>query len=134
MRKSQEKIQLMFKDHPELLKLYVTSDGQGFTRRSAAESHAQVLVDKTVVRCLASDYRDGDREDVENILDKSIKDLEPVIAGVETLEGLSMLEAEEKRGQNRKGVFALIDERAEVLNEGIQAEDVVTEDKNKEDQ
>lgn len=38
----------IFKDHPELEEIHVTSDGQGFTDKNKAENQARYLKDRTI--------------------------------------------------------------------------------------
>lgn len=124
MKNIKEKITMMFTDHPEIDELHVASNGQGFTNKDAAESHAQTLIDKKVKHCKRSEYvvepinEDAPEGGSDNLLDQSIAKLTPVISEMELdeLEALIPLETE---GQKRKGVFELIEARKKELLDAL---------------
>ena len=54
----------IFKDHPELEEIYVTSDGQGFTDKNKAENQARYLKDRTI-KTFAKGFEENYVEEVE---------------------------------------------------------------------
>lgn len=54
----------IFKDHPELEEIHVTSDGQGFTDKTKADNQARYLKDRTI-KTFAKGFETDYVEEVE---------------------------------------------------------------------
>lgn len=54
----------IFKDHPELEEIHVTSDGQGFTDKTKADNQARYLKDRTI-KTFSKGFEENYVEEVE---------------------------------------------------------------------
>lgn len=104
-----------FKNNPDLLEYYETSDGQAFYKKQDAKNYAKGLTDKSVKKVERTSEDDEDQEDTGKKGKKTAVEQIEAISQAGTLEGLAEFESDK-----RATVVAALEERRKALTENAE--------------
>lgn len=101
-----------FKNNPDLLEYYQTSDGEAFYKKQDAKNYGKTLTDKSIKKVERTSEDDEDQEDTAKKGKKTAVEQIEAISLVETLDDLVAFE-----GDKRATVVAALEERRKVLTD-----------------
>ncbi|TWI22196.1 hypothetical protein [Sphingobacterium siyangense] len=104
-----------FKNNPDLLEYFETSDGQAFYKKQDAKNYAKGLTDKSVSKVERTSEDDENQEESGKKGKKTAVEQIEAISLVDTLEGLAPFESDK-----RATVVAALEERRKVLIENAE--------------